>query len=118
MEAKTGVNGVKAKLDSLKDFFLELLVIQGTPFCNIDCKYCYLPNRNDNNKITTQTFSKILDRVFENKSIRAGFTIVWHAGEPLVRSIDFYREVFRNIDKKEHTKSQNFTKCSDKCHFN
>ena len=22
---------------------IELLILQPTPFCNIDCKYCYLP---------------------------------------------------------------------------
>jgi len=25
---------------------IELLVVQPTPFCNIDCRYCYLPDRN------------------------------------------------------------------------
>ena len=24
---------------------LQLLVVQPTPFCNLDCSYCYLPNR-------------------------------------------------------------------------
>ena len=23
---------------------LELLVVQPTPFCNLDCSYCYLPD--------------------------------------------------------------------------
>ena len=26
---------------------IETIVVQPTPFCNIDCSYCYLPNRND-----------------------------------------------------------------------
>jgi len=26
---------------------LQLLVIQPTPFCNIDCRYCYLPDRSN-----------------------------------------------------------------------
>ena len=25
---------------------IDLLVVQPTPFCNIDCRYCYLPDRN------------------------------------------------------------------------
>jgi len=24
---------------------IQLMVVQATPFCNIDCKYCYLPDR-------------------------------------------------------------------------
>jgi hypothetical protein len=30
---------------------LDLLVIQPTPFCNLDCDYCYLPNRRSKERI-------------------------------------------------------------------
>lgn len=29
---------------------IEQLVLQPTPFCNLDCKYCYLPNRSEDRK--------------------------------------------------------------------
>ncbi|MES2418549.1 MAG: cyclophane-forming radical SAM/SPASM peptide maturase GrrM/OscB [Bacteroidota bacterium] len=90
---------------------LNLLIVQGTPFCNIDCKYCYLPNRLDNHKITIKTFEKILDRIFESNIIRDDFTIVWHAGEPLVMPVSFYEEATALINSKNTTNyriKQNF----------
>ena len=31
---------------------LHLLVVQGTPFCNLDCDYCYLPDRGDRSRLS------------------------------------------------------------------
>jgi len=90
---------------------LNLLIVQGTPFCNIDCKYCYLPNRSDKNKISIETFEKILDRVLESGLVREDFTIVWHAGEPLVMPLSFYKDVSSLVKNKNTTNfriKQNF----------
>lgn len=73
---------------------LDLLIIQGSPFCNIDCKYCYLPNRLSTKKIDIDTIRICIKRIFEEKLVNKEFSIVWHAGEPLAIKVDFYREVF------------------------
>lgn len=70
---------------------LELLVLQPTPFCNLDCDYCYLPNRSSNSKMTNQVLDKVFLRIFESRLISDEFTIVWHAGEPLVMGLEFYQ---------------------------
>ena len=31
---------------------LRLLVLQPTPYCNLDCDYCYLPSRNDRSRLS------------------------------------------------------------------
>ena len=82
---------------------LDLLIIQGTPFCNIDCKYCYLPNRSDTIKISLNTIEKIFDRLMESNIIRADVTLVWHAGEPLVMPLSFYEGVSEIIKKQNTT---------------
>lgn len=90
---------------------LDLLIIQATPFCNLDCKYCYLPNRLDKQKISLTTVAKIFDRLIESDLIRDDFTLVWHAGEPLVMPLPFYKEVIELIRVKNTTKykiRQNF----------
>lgn len=73
---------------------LELLVLQPTPFCNLDCDYCYLPDRLNTKRISLATLDRVFARVFESGLAREAFTVVWHAGEPLVLRPAFYREAF------------------------
>ena len=44
---------------------LRLLVLQPTPFCNIDCSYCYLPNRALRARMSLATLDLVCRRVFE-----------------------------------------------------
>jgi len=71
---------------------LDLLVIQPTPFCNLDCHYCYLPDRANKQRISAATLERLFARVFDGDLVRGPFTVVWHAGEPLVLRPAFYRE--------------------------
>src|SRR5713101_661894 len=77
---------------------IQLLVIQPTPFCNIDCRYCYLPDRTNKAVVAEGTLINLFSQVFASGWVRDGFTVVWHAGEPMVLPIDFYRRAFRMID--------------------
>src|SRR5436190_16184951 len=73
---------------------LKLLVIQPTALCNLDCSYCYVPNRLDRRRLTISLLETLLYAVRcarvieEQKELR----ILWHAGEPLAAGIGFYRE--------------------------
>ena len=78
---------------------IELLVIQATPFCNIDCKYCYLPNRSSKAVVTQQTLNNLFSQVFASGWVRDCLSIVWHAGEPMVLPMAFYRDAFRTVDR-------------------
>jgi uncharacterized protein len=71
---------------------VNLLVVQPTPFCNLDCDYCYLPNRDDRSRLSMQILELALERVLESPFFRAPFTLLWHAGEPLTAGIGFYDE--------------------------
>jgi uncharacterized protein len=73
---------------------LDLLVIQPTPFCNLDCKYCYLPSRNSKERISTKLLRQVFQRAFEFSGCSDRFTIVWHAGEPMVLPVSFYQDAF------------------------
>jgi uncharacterized protein len=73
---------------------LDLLVIQPTPFCNIDCSYCYLPDRQSKKQISRDVLEAIFERVFASGLVERHFTIVWHAGEPCVLPPRFYEEAF------------------------
>jgi uncharacterized protein len=71
---------------------LDLLVIQPTPFCNLDCSYCYLPDRQSKKQISPSVLEQVFQQVFASGLVEDTFTIVWHAGEPLVLPPRFYEE--------------------------
>jgi uncharacterized protein len=78
---------------------IELLVIQPTPFCNIDCSYCYLPHRNTPAVVSRDTLGNLFSQVFASGWVQDCLPVVWHAGEPLVLPVAFYRDAFRTIDR-------------------
>jgi uncharacterized protein len=69
---------------------LSLLVVQPTPFCNIDCDYCYLPDRQSRGVVKPETLDALFRSVFASSILRDGFSLIWHAGEPLVLPVAFY----------------------------
>lgn len=69
---------------------LRLLVLQPTPFCNLDCDYCYLPSRDDRTRLPLELLDAALERVLESPFVDGPFTLLWHAGEPLTVSPAFY----------------------------
>lgn len=75
---------------SAREYSGTLIVLQATPFCNIDCTYCYLTNRTSAERMSLETLRKIATRVFEGRSLAGPFTILWHAGEPLAVPVEYY----------------------------
>jgi uncharacterized protein len=69
---------------------LELLVLQPTPFCNLDCTYCYLPDRDSKRRMSEATLNRVFQFVFSSGIVEEGFTVVWHAGEPMVLPVSYY----------------------------
>jgi uncharacterized protein len=78
---------------------IELLVVQPTPFCNIDCSYCYLPHRSSKAVVSEQTLVNLFSQVFASGWVDGCLPVVWHAGEPLVLPPKFYVDAFRMIDR-------------------
>lgn len=79
---------------------LELLVLQSTPFCNLDCTYCYLPERSSTRRMSRATLEASLDRAFSSPRLGPRLTIVWHAGEPLAIPVSYYLEAFEAIERR------------------
>jgi uncharacterized protein len=78
---------------------LELLVLQPTPFCNINCSYCYLPDRQSTRRMSLQTLERTLEWVFASGLAREPFTLLWHAGEPMVVPVAFYEAATRLLER-------------------
>jgi uncharacterized protein len=73
---------------------LKLVIVQPTPFCNLDCTYCYLPNRAATKVMAPDTVDRMFARLFASPVVGRRVTVVWHAGEPLVPGIAFYEHAF------------------------
>ena len=74
------------------------IVVQPTPFCNINCGYCYLPGRSEKATIAQDTVRALFSKVFASGWYVDQLTVIWHAGEPLVMPIAFYEEAFAAIE--------------------
>jgi uncharacterized protein len=80
----TGVDTTTARL--------RLLVLQPTPFCNIDCSYCYLSNRGSAARMSLATLELVCRRVFESPFLGRELQVAWHGGEPLTVPLAWYEE--------------------------
>jgi uncharacterized protein len=80
---------------------VDLLVLQPTTFCNLDCDYCYLPDRQLKQKFSLELLEPIFCNLFSSPYLKERFTIVWHAGEPLTMAPSFYESAFKMIDDRQ-----------------
>jgi len=77
---------------------IETVVVQPTPFCNINCSYCYLPQRNVTTVMAQDTIVTLFSKLFSSGWMQPHVTIIWHAGEPLVVPVTFYQTAFEAIE--------------------
>lgn len=78
----------------MRQLHLGVLVVQPSPFCNINCDYCYLPHRTSKNRMGFDTLKQTMARVVESGLVGPEFTLLWHAGEPLAVPVSWYEEAF------------------------
>ena len=45
---------------------IELLILQPTPFCNINCDYCYLPDRSNPKKMPGEVIDSTIELVMRS----------------------------------------------------
>jgi uncharacterized protein len=72
---------------------IELLVLQPTSFCNLDCAYCYVPDRSNKARMARATLERLAE-LLRAEPERTGeqIEVLWHAGEPLAAGLPFYEE--------------------------
>lgn len=76
---------------------LKLLVIQPTSLCNLNCRYCYVPSRQDPTKMTDYMLESTIRLVLQSK-LNGHLDILYHAGEPLTAGIEFYERAIHYIN--------------------
>lgn len=75
-----------------------LLLLQPTPFCNLDCTYCYLSKtqRSHRGTMSLETVVRAAEFV-RDAGLHQRLVVLWHLGEPLVVSPAWYEEAQRTI---------------------
>jgi uncharacterized protein len=73
---------------------IRLVVIQSTSWCNLNCSYCYVPNRKDTSRISDETLRLIFQKTLRSSLVHDPVEFLWHAGEPLMVGVEFYRQAF------------------------
>ncbi len=86
-----------ASMPSLPTGGLQLLVIQASPFCNLDCHYCYLPDRGDTRRLPLDLLDRVMAQVMASDLPGPELAIVWHAGEPMAVPRDWYEAAFEIV---------------------
>lgn len=76
---------------------IKLIVMQPTPYCNLNCDYCYLPDRDSRQRMRPETLDAVGRRVLANPITSDPVTVVWHAGEPMTLPPDWYEEAFSRL---------------------
>ena len=85
---------------------INLVVIQPTSFCNLDCDYCYLPDRHLHNRLSLDLIEPIFKNIFTSRFFQDDFSICWHAGEPLTVPIAYYEKIFAQIEQANQKYNQ------------
>ena len=70
----------------------ELIVIQSSSLCNLNCYYCKLPDRRNKFTVTPKLVGKMFENLIADDLLKPVVTVCWHLGEPLTLPIEFYRD--------------------------
>jgi len=76
---------------------IGLVVVQSTSLCNLDCSYCYLPDRQKRRIFDLEMLPLLMQRILESPYAGPEFSLVWHAGEPLTLPTHWYDEATQRI---------------------
>jgi uncharacterized protein len=72
----------------------RLIILQPTPYCNINCSYCYLGHRDDRRLMSGDVVEALREKIFRRLDAQSAPIVVWHAGEPTAAPIEWYEHAY------------------------
>ena len=80
--------------------FTDLIIFRMTRDCNLNCKYCFMQNKEDfkGERIDFELFKKIINRITEQRIInnkqKDNLSLVFHGGEALILGKEKLYQIF------------------------
>jgi uncharacterized protein len=87
----------------------KLLVLQASSLCNLDCAYCYVPDRLNKATMSAATLRATLKLILSDRPENEPLRILWHAGEPLTVGLKFFEraaDIIRECNSRHVAISQ------------
>ena len=78
-------------------FAPRLIILQPTSYCNINCSYCYLTQRDDRRLMSEAVIEAVREKIFRRLAADAAPAVVWHAGEPTTAPVAWYQHAYRRL---------------------
>jgi len=78
---------------------VEMIVLQGTPLCNLNCTYCDLSpaSRKLSHRMPIPMIGKLFSQIKQLELLADEVSIVWHSGEPLSLPPEYYDEAINLV---------------------
>jgi uncharacterized protein len=81
-------------------FQFREVMLQPTSLCNLDCTYCYLPDREKNQRMVPAA-AEAVATMLESLPLRAPVQVIWHCGEPLACGREHFESLLRPFARLE-----------------
>jgi uncharacterized protein len=78
----------------------RLVILQPTALCNLNCGYCYLPDRRDPQRMSDEVLRASASFIFACELPGREIEFLWHAGEPLAAGLPFYQRAFALLEER------------------
>jgi uncharacterized protein len=75
----------------------RLIILQPTPYCNINCSYCYLGHRDDKRLMSRDVVEAVREKIFRDLPAQSAPIVVWHAGEPTAAPIEWFEYAYSRL---------------------
>ena len=83
-------------------YVLNEIVIQPTSLCNLNCRYCYLPERTKDQKMSPTIIARLAQDI-ENLAdpSQPPIQLLWHGGEPLACGYEHFTGLLEPLEGLE-----------------
>ena len=89
------------------------VIMQPTTLCNLDCQYCYLPDRAHDRRMPVSVARAVAATVNDWATKAERFSVVWHGGEPLAAGREHLGALMAPFAGVEHHVQTNATLIDD-----